>query len=248
MRSLRPFAALGALLALPAAAGAQILQPPASQPASEVAIPRHSFGLDVTVGQPLGEFSTFINEGYGVGGHYLLRIDRRGILGLRVQGGFLTYGRENNRVCLSTTVGCRIVVDVSTTNNIISGGVGPQLQLPTGPVRPYVAATGGFSYFFTRSSVEGSNEDFDFASTTNQDDGTLAWTGMGGFLIPLRSGREPIMLDLGVRYNGNGRAEYLRRGSIRDLPDGNIEVTPIRSETNLVSYHIGVTVGVGARR
>ncbi|HET6681415.1 MAG TPA: hypothetical protein VFG84_09475 [Gemmatimonadaceae bacterium] len=242
MRSIRAWLALALLATFPLAAGAQpILQPPADvtpQP------PRHSLGIDFTISQPVGEFDRFVNEGYGVDGHYLLRLDRRGIFGLRAQLGAVMYGRESNRACLSTTIGCRILVDVSTTNNILSGGFGPQVQLPSGPVRPYLAATAGFSYFFTRSSVEGTYDNESFASTTNQDDGTFAWTGSGGVKIPLGSGRQSVMLDLGARYNGNGRVTYLRKGGIQDLPNGDIMIDPIRSKADLVTWHIGLVVGL----
>ena len=82
-----------------------------------------------------------------------------------------------------------------------------------------------------------------FAHTTNFDDFTFAWTGAAGAYIPVRRGKLPISIDLGARYHYNGRAEYLREGSIRDNPDGSISFLPIKSETNLWVYHLGIAFG-----
>jgi hypothetical protein len=37
--------------------------------------------------------------------------------------------------------------------------------------------------------------------------------------------------------------KYLREGSIVDLPNGDIEINPIRSKADLVTYHLGVSIG-----
>jgi hypothetical protein len=105
------------------------------------------------------------------------------------------------------------------------------------------AAIGG-AYFGTSSSVDGvDGNDDSFANTTNFDDVTLAWTGGGGLLISLSRGRTSVLLDLGVRYHGNGEVEYLKEGDIQDNPDGTITITPTRSEANLLTFQIGVQIG-----
>ena len=71
-------------------------------------------------------------------------------------------------------------VDVRTTNSILSAGLGPQVYLGSGSLRPYVFGTVGFSYFVTSTGVSGTNFDEEFASTTNFDDFNLALTGGGG--------------------------------------------------------------------
>jgi hypothetical protein len=73
---------------------------------------------------------------------------------------------------------------------------------------------------------------------------TFAASGIGGLLIRLRRGHRPIFLDLGARYIANGEAEYLREGSITIVND-QVIFQPIRSATNLVVYHVGVSFGIG---
>ncbi|MEO7964692.1 MAG: hypothetical protein ABIT38_12395, partial [Gemmatimonadaceae bacterium] len=165
-----------------------------------------------------------------------------GIFSIGLEGGFLTYGRETNRVPLSSTIGGRILVDVTTSNNIGWFGAGPQLAAPSGPIRPYVSATGGFAYFFTESSVEGSTSNIQFASTTNYDDATFAWTGGGGFLIPV--GKSGGALDIGVRYHGNGNVRYLRKGAYAEDANGNVTFFPTQSQAPLISWRIGFRGGL----
>ena len=244
-RWLRTPTAIAALATLPAAAGAQILQvPPPPPTVAQTPVARHTFGVDFTVGQPLGEFSDHIDEGYGASGNYVLRLDRRGIVGLRVDAGFLVYERESYQTCIYSGDLCWDDVEVSTMSSIAYGGIGPQFQMPRGAVRPYVAVTGGFTHFMTRSTISSPDDQWESESRTHQDDAKFAWGGSGGLLIPLRAGRQRMMIDLGVRYHGNGRGEYLDRQRILDLQNGSTTVPAIRSETNLLTWHIGVAFGI----
>ncbi|MFO7261654.1 MAG: hypothetical protein DIU52_010900 [bacterium] len=236
-----------ASLCLPTAAAAQMW---GAQPGQTAAAPvRAQAGGAVFVAQPVGEFDEYVDVGFGLGGHVLLRLDPAGVIGLRVDGGFINYGRESKRVCLSQTVGCRILVDLVTSNDILFGTIGPQLAVPSGPVRPYVNGGIGLSYFATTSSVRGtSSSDDDFARTKNFDDVTLAWAAGGGLYIPLRIGSTTFAIDLGARYLLNGEVEYLREGGIEDHPDGSITLHPTRSDANLLVWNIGVSFGIPGGR
>ena len=201
-------------------------------------------GVHLMVAQPLGEFDDYIDWGGGIGGELLYAFDRQGAIGMRMNLGLMIYGHETKRVPLSSTLG-RIRVDVSTSNNIFVLGVGPQVMLPSGTVRPYLNGTVGLSYFFTRSSVEGSADLEPFASSTHFDDATFAWAAGGGLYIPLRRGRKnPLSLDIGAQYHANGEARYLREGSIQEDGTGEIFFDPIRSQTNLITYQLGITIGL----
>jgi opacity protein-like surface antigen len=204
--------------------------------------------LNAIVAQPVGDFNDYVNVGFGIGGNFRVGLDPASITSLRFDVGFVNYGRETQEVCLSTTVGCRIRVDLTTTNNIFFGYGGLQFTVPSGPVRPYVNGGVGYSYFFTESSVEGTSNEEPFASTNNFDDGTFTWAAGGGLMIPISAGRTPISIDLGVRYNHNTEVDYLTKGAIEDLPDGSIRLNPVRSAAHLVTYMIGVSLGFGPGR
>jgi hypothetical protein len=209
-----------------------------------------SVGINFIAGVPVGEFKDYVSSGYGLNANGVLPLTHNSPLSLRADIGFLVYGSETKRVCFSQTVGCRIELDVTTTNSIFYGNIGPQLMLPTGAIRPYVNAGVGFGYFATTSGIDGSSDNSDFAHTNNFDDATMAYAAGGGLLIRLSSGKVPVLLDVGARYNSNGSVEYLKKGDIHDNPDGTITFTPTRSEANLVTINLGVSIGVrpSARR
>jgi Outer membrane protein beta-barrel domain len=239
LRLARPLLALAALLAAASAAAAQGL------PGFGAGAPSRVFlGLDALVAAPQGDFDRYIGVGGGLGGHALFKLGLAGALALRVEAGVLQYGHERKRGCLGGVGGCRVSLDLNTDNRIVLFGVGPQIMVPDGRFRPYLTGTAGLAYFFTESSLSGRDEADGFARTNNFDDATFAWTAGGGIYIPLRRRAHPISLDLGARYHGNGEARYLREGSIADNPDGSITISPIRSQTNFLIFHLGVTFGL----
>src|SRR5574340_1479763 len=227
MRRRRPLIALVLVLGLAHPLGAQ------EAPRGLVPIqPARSWaGIALLFALPQDEFRTYVKNGWGLGLDVEVPVAHSPVFQLRFEGAIVQYGNERKRACLSYTIGCRITVDVNTSNNIILFGVGPQVVVPRGAVRPYLNATAGASYFFTRSSVEGTSDLQPFAESTNFDDFIFSWTGGGGVYIDVRRGRKPIAIDLDARYHGNGRTSYLREGSISDNPDGSITITPIRSRT-----------------
>lgn len=240
--------AVGVALLAPAAVGAQDPLVTRLGPATAAGEPRFMGGASFSIGQPRGDFHRYVDDGFGVAGHGLYRLGRAGAFALRLDGGFLNYGSETKRVPLSGTIGGRVRVDLNTHNNIFWLGAGPQLMVPRGPVRPYVNGTAGFSYFSTVSSID-AVDDFDdqddIARDENYGDAVFSWGGGAGVLVPVyRAARSAVFLDLGARYHNNGRrVRYLREGGIRDLPNGDIELDVIRSRADLVTWHVGVSVG-----
>lgn len=217
---------------------------PLGAQAPDSADPRFHAGLSAIVAQPLGEFDDYVDVGGGLQAHFRVNLDPAGIVGLRFQGGFVNYGHETRQVCLSQTVGCRITVDLTTSNNIFILAAGPEIGVPLGPVRLYANGGIGLGYFSTDSHVSGTSDSEPFARTENYGDGGLALNGGGGAQIRIARAQEmPVSIDLGVSYQRNGQREYLTEGGIRDLPDGSIELDVRRSDANLLLWQLGVSVG-----
>ena len=196
--------------------------------------------LGVRGAQPLNDFADYIDFGYGFGGYVAHALDPRGIISIRGNVDFIIYGHETIDRVPSWGYG---TLDVTTSNNILSMGVGPYLTLPGTGVRPFATGTVGFSYFSTSTSIEYRYSDEQLDSWTDFSDGVMAWTAGGGLLIPITKSQRPILFELSAIYHGNGEAEYLREGSISRDESGNAQFTPIRSRTNLVLYTIGVSIG-----
>jgi opacity protein-like surface antigen len=240
-------AALAVAIALPVAAHAQNPDPDywPHRDRTPTEFERRSSGsFSIMQSRPQGELANNIGFGYGASGAYQFRLDRDGYFSLRLDAGVLQYGNETKRVPLSSTIGGRIQVDVSTSNYLVPVTIGPQLQWPRGSVRPYVHAGVGGQFFWTQSSVDGSSDTHDFASTTNQHDATGVWMAGGGVLFPVHEKKTKVSVDLGLQYFGGGEAQYLRPGSIEDLPDNQIRLHTFQSRTNMVLVRLGVRVGI----
>ena len=70
---------------------------------------------------------------------------------LRLDGGFIIYRIES---VYYFAYGCRVGSELTTTNSILYGGVGPEIVLARGDVQPYVHATAGMSWFVTSSNTD----------------------------------------------------------------------------------------------
>jgi opacity protein-like surface antigen len=200
-------------------------------------------GVNFTYARPQGEFGRQVEQGWGGDLHAIYQLDEAGILGLRMDAGYLNYGHERQRVPLSPTTGGRIQLDLTTTNNIAFIGVGPQIGLPDGRFKAYAHGFAGISFLWTESSVAGTRSGDAFASTTHIDDQAFTWGGGAGVFVPLKTRGTRISLDVGVDYRDSGRASYLREGSITDEEDNTISFTPIESDTDLMTFRIGVSIG-----
>jgi hypothetical protein len=76
--------------------------------------------------RPTGTFGDNVHFGYGGNAAYMFRLDDAGIFSLRADAGVLVYGHESKHVPLSSTIGGRIQVDVSTMNYIYPLTIGPR--------------------------------------------------------------------------------------------------------------------------
>lgn len=225
-----------ALLASPLSA--QYLREVGSAPA-----PKTFVGINLQLGVPQGEFRNFVGTGAGLGGNITFMVDRGRHFGLRLWASWIEYGRTTERVPLSPSLP-GLDVDLTTSNDIISFGFGPELHLGTGPLRPYLHAAIGTSDFATTTSVEGSNNSSPFASSTNFNDWTFAWYGGGGLMYLVSSKNNPVYIDAGVRYQVHGETRYLREGSIQSDNNGGVIIRPVQSQTDLLLIHLGVQVGI----
>ena len=207
--------------------------------------PHVELGAGFAVLSPQGDFATFVDDGYGVGLNATVGLDRSNVVGLRFDLGYLNYGSERFGVPVFPNTG-RILADLVTRNNIGYAGLGPQIQLPYGPVRPYVNGFVGLGYFFTESSVRGGYpyDYIGYGRTLNFDDVSFAYGAGGGLGVRLGHGRTPVFLKLDAQYRRHGETEYLVPGSIIDDGDGGAFIQPLFSQVDFLLFQVGVSVGL----
>jgi hypothetical protein len=208
--------------------------------------PRTWVGGSLSYASPQGEFKNYVDGAVGINGHLIHQFGD-GIVAFRADVGYLLYGSATRRQSLGQGAFGLVAMDVTTSNNILNGGVGMQLMAPTGSVRPYINGNLGFSYFFTESSIAGSDYDNEpFASSNNFDDGGFSTTWGGGFYVPIKMAiKNPIILDIGFTSHSNSDMRYLTKESIY-IADANSTpvITPVRSAANFMTFKLGVTIGV----
>jgi hypothetical protein len=238
MRTLILLSAASILLASPALA--QDDPSPTSQSRRPSGL--GSVGIHAQVTEPRGDFGANTSNGFGFGGYVMRALDQNKILNLRGDFSFVSYANSRRRIPLAGTGGL-IQLDLRTSSNIVSVVAGPQLLGPTGSFTPYATALGGFSVFWTESTVEGSqNANTPFASTTNSSDAVWAYGGAVGSYIQLKKGTNPVRLDLGARFLRHDDVRYLTADRVRQAYESNAAPVPVRGRADFVTYYLGVNV------
>src|SRR5262245_62004924 len=188
---------------------------------------------------PRGQFSENVtNNGYGGGGHFLIRLGPSPFLVGGDLGGVI-YGSESRREPISSTIP-NLQVRVRTSNNIFLAHSVLRVQPRKGLVRPYADGLIGLKYLYTSTSISDISDGEDIASNTDLSDTTLSYGFGGGLHIPLTKGPESrVLLDMNVRYLRGSQAEYLKKGSIRQV-NGLAVFDVLSSRTDAISVQVGV--------
>jgi hypothetical protein len=189
---------------------------------------------------PRGGFSENVtNNGYGGGGLFLVRLGPSPFL-IGGDAGIVIYGSETRREPFSTTIP-NVDVRVRTSNNILLAHAVLRIQPRKGLIRPYADGLIGLKHLFTRTSISDDFDDEVIASTTDLSDTTFSYGFGGGIQVPLwQNGEQAILLDSNVRYLRGSRAEYLKKGSIREV-GGQVIYDVFASRTDVIGVQIGVT-------
>ncbi|HYW32925.1 MAG TPA: hypothetical protein VE869_15600 [Gemmatimonas sp.] len=192
------------------------------------------------VSSPRGDFGKNTGTGGGGGGTLIIRADRDAIFNLRTDLSFVTYGNSSRRIPLAGTGGL-VRLDLRTSNNIVSLVTGPQLLGTSGAFTPYLSALGGFSVFWTQSSVQGTQQAQEpFASTTNSSDAALAYGGAGGVYIRVANGTRPVRLELGARVLRHDNVKYLNDQRVKEAFENERDPIPLRGRADFVTFYIGL--------
>jgi hypothetical protein len=205
----------------------------------------------ITAARPTGAFRDQVNGALGLTVGARVPLGAAGRFAARVDMSALTHGHESRQVCMRPGAGCRVEATESTTNDILTLVIGPELRLAgtrdqPSWVEPYLHAFAGFSIHATSSGLGNWGTPipyFGFATTTNQRDAAFTWGGAGGvrFALPFQS--RPVQLGISARYQRSGVVDYLREGDLVDLPDGSYRKELQRGRTDFLAFTLGGSVG-----
>jgi len=79
--------------------------------------------------RPQQAFLANAGNGLGAGGTFLYNLTRAGWASVRFDASWIQYGSETKRVPLSESVGERVLVDVTTRNQMGAIGIGPEFAV-----------------------------------------------------------------------------------------------------------------------
>lgn len=204
---------------------------------------RGSIGGNLLVAVPRGDFARYTDNGFGGGAYLLGALDKNAVLHIRAEASFVSYGNSLRTTPLSGTGGL-VRFDLRTSSNIASALIGPQLLGAKGIFSPYATVLGGFSVFWTETTVEGSQTlNLPFASTTNASDVVWAYGGAVGSYLRVRQGPYRVRIDLGARLLRHDQVRYLTADRVTDaFTTGTL--VPVRGRADFVSYYLGANVPV----
>lgn len=187
---------------------------------------RGSFGFNIVVAQPLGAFR---RTGDVAAGLTAFGVFGGPTLGLRIDGGWMVYDSEYQGY------------GVSTTSQLGTLALGPQITLGRGPMRIYGFATAGGSLFWSNASYSCGCYDADFYL---DGDFTTTTSAGAGLLINVARRNTPIAIDLGVRGVRHDRVKYVPANGFTQNSDGTFSGERVETPVEMRVFQLGVSIGI----
>jgi hypothetical protein len=186
-----------------------------------------SLGIDFVIAEPSGAFRRHGDVAAGIGFN---GVTAGNAFAVRFDGSWMVYD--------ATYQG----YGVSTTSQIGTLMIGPQLTLGQGPMRVYGFLAGGGSLFWSNASYN------DGCGCSGSDflDGDLTFSRSvgGGVLMSITRRHNPISLDIGVREVRHDRVTYVPAGGLSDNGDGTFTANRVQTPVVMRVWQVGVSVGL----
>lgn len=201
--------------------------------------PRWSIGGGFDYAKPVSQFGQNVDHGFGGGGFARVNLDRGGLLSLRLDVDYLSYGHDTQYLPFGY-----YTLQQETSNNVLVATIGPQLTIPLGGPALYANGGIGFGDFYTETSLSDYDTQQTYASQTNYSDNSLVYAVGAGLTIPFSLGNQALAVDLGARYHAIGTTRYLTKGDIQEDPTNpyNVIITPHESDARFMTYRLGLVV------
>ena len=212
--------------------------------AAAAAPSKFQIGLAFSPSLPRGEFRNSLDRTVWGGSLSFAFRPSRGPLLLGTSLGIGAYGSDRWEAWLGLT-DPDVLVDVRTTNSVVTWNVFLRLQPERGFLRPYLDVFAGLHFLSTDTRI--GNGDWDDgddlgSDVNNSSDTAFAFGAGAGVMVPIvrfvrRDGRTAGSLDLdfGLRYVKGGRADYWVETGIPGVFDNRT------SRTDLLTLLAGLT-------
>ena len=128
---------------------------------------------------------------------------------------------------------------VSTTSQIGTLMIGPQVTVGQGNMRVYGFVTGGGSLFWSNASYS----DGCGCSSSDFLDGDLTFSRSAGAGVLLAISRK-VAIDIGVRENRHDQVTYVPVGGLTANGDGTYTVNRVTSSVLMRVWQVGVSFGL----
>ncbi len=222
-------------------------------------------GLQAEGGIPQDEFQDGLDDvGFGLAGQVLYGV---GPVAVGVEGGVLTYGEQGRPLDARIDGQSAFLGEVTSAQRVGHLHAVLRLQLPDGPVRPYVDGLVGFNRLYAETRFEqavvlvddgffdadlgdGAVDRSLTTTSVTMDDYALSYGAGGGLLLRLAHGRDDgrpfaAFLDLGVRYLIGETATYVVDPTVRLGNPARGVAELVRSETDLLRPQLGLVIQFG---
>jgi len=187
-----------------------------------------------------GTLGIYLKGGYGFGARIHSLAPGR-LIGLRVDGEFLTFGA---RTVVRPYNGNGPPIGITTGSRIFMATAGPELRRGWRRLGASIGVGAGVAYFSNTGAVDGLGDPDRFRRANSY--GHVTWALRGGAGASLRLGRSPqsARLELGAQFVQSGPSPYLRE---YNLPYGVISgiylyPTPVRPSFTVLS--LGISTGL----
>lgn len=195
-------------------------------------------GVGFEFAHPIGDFGANENNGFGGTGYFLLGLDSAAKFGIRVDVGYYNFGSESDRVATSSQV-------EATSNDIVTGAIGPELTIPIGRVRPYINAGVGIAFFYTQKGFKADGPSgqaavpIDYASYIDK---SPIYTGGAGLNIPVDISGRNFAIDIGARFNTITAVSYYSKNHIHIVTSSyDSYVLPHQAAVDFIAYRLGLS-------
>lgn len=204
------------------------------------------FGLEGVSLRPVGEFRHYVGSGAGVNTSLAVHFGHRRTIAIRAELSESNYGEE-----VRSIPNPLLPLELVTRYQVLSTHIGPQVTMPIGPVRIFLAGGAGFSRFATKTwvRVPGASDN-QGASQTQFHRTSFLYVAEFGAMLPVLSIGEGLPLAIGFStcYLHNGRVSYLKPGAIQVNPDTTVSMFPTTSQANIVHLRLGLVLGFGGTK